>query len=511
MDPGCVTFGAFRLDTRQGVLWHGETSVRLGARAADLLRALAAAPNRLVSKDALMAAAWPGQIVEENTLQAQISALRKVLGDSGDARIVTVTGRGYRLVCEPAAEASHPAPVTGGRPSIAVLAFDNLSGDPADDCISDGIAEDLITELSRSREWLVVSRNSSFTFKGRRIDIRQVGQELGVRYVMEGSLRRAGDRLRVNAQLIEAQSGAHVWADRYDHVITDLFLLQDEITHAVARAIAPAVESAEHARVKRKHADSLDAWEAWQRAKSCQDIGDWDTVDAWLQRSIALDPRFGPPHAFLAFSLWSKAARGQGSFQDGRAAAEAESRVAVRLDPDDPDGHAVLGLCRTGLRDWIGAMHSTSHAVELGPSAWLPRCATIFACMGSRLLDEAGRQIEAMQQISPRGAGRRVCLLLAAHLQFLRGDYQSAARRAEALIAASPFNPHPYWILLASLGFLGRHAEAAVPLARWLASAPGQAAQYAELGIPWMGKEDSDTAMAGMRAAGWDGAKGTGS
>jgi adenylate cyclase len=510
MDAGLIKFGGFGLDTRLGVLWHGETSTRLGARAADLLVALAAAPNGLVSKDALMQAAWPGQIVEENTLQAQISSLRKALrrksaGDAGEARIVTVPGRGYRLVCETDPASPVPPRPGGGRPSLAVLAFDNLSGEPADECISDGIAEDLITDLSRSRSWLVVSRNSSFTFKGRRIDIRDVGRELGVRYVLEGSVRRAGDRLRVNAQLIEAAGGTHIWADRYDRVATDLFALQDEITTAVTRAVASAVEGAEHIRVRRKRPESLDAWEAFHRARSCQDAGEWDMVDTWLRRSIELDPRFGLPHAFRALYLFTTATAGRMGFRDGMAEAEDESRAAIRIDADDANGHAILSMCRANSRDWTGALYSATRATELGPSNWLPHCAMAMAHIGLRSFDRSERQVETMHQIGPRGSGHRVCLMLMANLQFLRGDYAAAAVGAEALITASPFNPQPYWILLASLGLLGRRAEAAGLLARWQEAAPGQSVVYAEMGIPWMAKEDSDLAIEGMRAAGWKG------
>jgi TolB-like protein len=196
--------------------------------------------------------------VEENSLQAQISGLRRVLGEEGQRYIVTVPGRGYRLVW-PTAAPPATTDTFGGRPSIAVLAFDNLSGDPADDCLTDGMAEDLITELSRSRHLLVVARNSSFTFKGRHVDARQVGRELGVRYLLEGSIRRSGKRIRVTAQLIEADAGLHVWAERYDRSLIDLFETQDEITAAVSRAIEPAVESAERSRVLRKRPESLDA------------------------------------------------------------------------------------------------------------------------------------------------------------------------------------------------------------------------------------------------------------
>jgi TolB-like protein len=502
MDARHVVFGAFRLDPLQRVLWRNDVPVELGSRAADILCMLVAAGGAVVSKDNLIAEVWPGQIVEENTLQAQVSGLRKALGEAGQSFVVTVAGRGYRFVSEEPAEGVEPR----RGPSIAVLAFDNLSGDPADECFADGMAEDIITELSRSRTLLVVARNSSFALKGRRIDMRQVGQELGVRYLLEGSIRRLGSRLRVNAQLIEAQSGLHVWAERYDRALTDLFATQDEITLAVSRAIEPAVESAEKDRVQRKRPDSLDAWEAWQRAQHYVDTEQWGQVESWLRRSIALDPRFAAPHAELGFWLWSTAAAGRVPFPQTRDEAEAETRLAIGLDPYDPMGHAILSICRLGLRDPAGAIRSARRAEELGPSVWHAHCAGALAHAGAQQPAEAQRHVALLHQITPRGAGRRITLLLDAYLRFLHGEYDLAVAGAEMLVEDHPHYPHPYWLLAASLGLLDHRRQSAMILARWLATAPGQSTQFAELGgIPWLSLEASNRVLEGLRIAGWVG------
>lgn len=409
---------------------------------------------------------------------------------------------------EPPTDPASP-PASGharGQPSIAVLAFDNLSGDPADAFFADGMTEDLITELSRSRSMLVIARNSSFTYKGRQVDIRQIGRELGVRYVLEGSIRRSGDRIRITAQLVEAEGGAHVWAERYDRALTDLFATQDEISLAVSRAIEPAVEMAERQRTSRKRPESLDAWEAWQRARSGIEAEDWPAVDTWLRRSMELDPGFASPHASRAYFLWSAATSGRLNFHEGRDLAEAASRHAIRLDPDDSFGYATLALCRDGVRDWAGGLHNARRALELAPNSQRPHGAMTFTLAAIGRFDEAAYHLELARKLNPRGTGRRLNLVLSAHLEFLRGDYERSAMAAETLIAASPDNANPYsWILPASLAYLGRQDEASAALARWLAASPRQAAQFAALGVSWTAPEDSDRAMAGLRMAGWKG------
>jgi adenylate cyclase len=189
------------------------------------------------------------------------------------------------------------------KPSIAVLAFTNMSGDPQQEYFSDGIADDIITELSRSRSLFVIARNSSFTYRGRSVDIKQVSRELGVRYVLEGSVRRSGARVRVVAQLIDAETGSHIWAERYDRALEDVFAVQDEITTAVVTAIQPAVGDAEFRRVLRKPPDSLNAWEAYLRVQWHQGqstAADNERAKEFFQRAIGLDATFAAPYAALA-------------------------------------------------------------------------------------------------------------------------------------------------------------------------------------------------------------------
>jgi TolB-like protein/Tfp pilus assembly protein PilF len=512
LEVGQITFGAFRLEPQERVLWRDGVSIGLGRRTCDMLCALVAAKGALVSKDALMAKVWPGQIIEENALQAQISLLRKALGEAGQRCIITVPGRGYRLVGEgvavedivaaeeAATSAVNAGPKAHGQPSLAVLPFANPSGMSSDEWLADGIAEDLIVELSRSHWFLVISRSSSFTFKGRSVDSRQVGQELGARYVAEGSIRRSGDRLRVAVQLTEAETRTGVWAERYDRALTDLFDIQDEVAHAVSRAIEPAVESAEHIRILRKRPDSLDAWETLQRAKSHQDAEERDRAEKLARRSIELEPGFARAHALLGYFLYSASLTGRLCFRE----AEAQARAAVGLDENDPLGLAVSAMC-VGADNSLLKLQLAARAVELGPSIWHARDAMVDAAISSRRFAEAPQHLAVLNQISPRGTARRVTLMLTALLQLLQGEYRSAAAGARSLTITNPTYTHPYWILISSLGHLGLRDEAQAPLTRWIAIAPQQSAMFAEIGLPFIHPQDMDRIREGLRAAGWNG------
>ncbi len=321
--------GPFRLDTRGDLLLLGDEPVALGRRAVAVLRALIEQPGELVLKDALIEAVWPGQTVEDSNLTVQIAALRRVLGETpgGDRWIETRPRRGYRFVGPVVREARDEAVIAAARdpapapnaasaqpglalpekPSLAVLPFLNMSGEPDQEYFADGMVEDIITELSRYRALFVIARTSTFTYKGKAVDVRQIARELGVRYVLEGSVRKGADNVRVTAQLIDAISGAHLWAERYDRASSDIFAMQDEITASVAAVIEPTLAQAERQRVLRKPPDRLDAWEAYQRGLwhfYKYGAEDNETAQAFFRQAIALDPNFAPGHYGYALALY---------------------------------------------------------------------------------------------------------------------------------------------------------------------------------------------------------------
>jgi TolB-like protein len=295
-----MIIGPFRLDLHSRRLSRDGVRVALGGRALDALIVLAAAAGETVSKDEMLVRVWPGLIVEENNLQVQISALRKALGEGW---IVTVPGRGYRLVVPSDAASAPASDQFTGKPSIAVLPFVNMSADVEQEYFADGMAEEIITTLSRYRSIFVIARNSSFTYKGRAADVRQIGRELGVRYIVEGSVRRDKIRIRIMSQLLDTETGSHIWAERFHRDLADIFAVQDEITQAIVAALAPAISHAERQRAMKRPPENLGAWEAYQRSLwywSKQGSENLGAARKLLQQAIALDPGFGQAHAMLS-------------------------------------------------------------------------------------------------------------------------------------------------------------------------------------------------------------------
>jgi len=365
-----VAFGPFRLDARRRMLYRDGASVALGTRGIDILCALAASPGALVTKDELISKVWSGAIVEDNAIQAQVSALRKALedGKGGQRYIVTVPGRGYRFVAEPT-DARHSLL---DKPSIAVLPFDNMSGDPSQDYFADGVVEDIITALTRVPSLQVIARNSSFAYKGRATDIRQVGRELSVRYVLEGSVRKAGERLRISAQLIQAGTGVHLWAEQFDGSLADVFALQDEITARVVGALVPNLQGAEIARAVCKPPESLDAYDLYLRALACHNALTAEATDEalrLLERALALDPTFVSAAAFAAIIWAVRIQHGwSSSLEHAQAEALRHARMAVRLDPHDAESLATLArwtAMYTG--DYREARQLAERAIALDP------------------------------------------------------------------------------------------------------------------------------------------------
>ena len=279
---------------------------------------------------------WQGLTVEDNNLQVHMSALRKALGQGW---IVTVPGRGYQLTTaagtEPTGKPISARPPLPERPSIAVLPFTNMNHDPDHEYFSDGIAADIIIELSRIRWLFVIARNSSFTYNSQPVDVREIARELGVRYILEGSVRRSGNRVRVTAQLIDAETASHIWAERYDRSVVEVFAVQDDITNAVTAAILPVVTDAEQRRAMRKLPESLGAWEAYQRGLwhlARPTVSNFKQSRQYFQQAIESDPMFVPPYYRLAHLLIVECAvvpwpAHSGDGVTGRAAGPARHRT----------------------------------------------------------------------------------------------------------------------------------------------------------------------------------------
>ena len=383
------SFEAMTLDTGTRELRRGDDPISIEPKVFDLLVHLIANRGRVVSKDDLIAAVWDGRIVSESALTTAINAARVALGDSGEEQrlIKTLPRKGLRFVGAVREEQGPPArmvalpPRLPGKPSIAVLPFANLSGDPDQDYFTDGIVEDIITALCRMGWLFVIARNSSFTYKGRAVDVKQVGQELGVRYVLEGSLRKSANRIRITAQLIDAATGAHLSAERFDGTLDDVFDLQDQVTASVVGAIAPKLERAEIARAKRKPTESLDAYDYYLRGMAAVYLWTRESHVQALQlfkKAIEADTEFAAAYGLAARCYNWRA--GNGWITDRtREVADAMqlARQAIDLGKDDAvalstAGHTVARLAGD-LRAGAGLI---DQALALNPNlavAWLSR------------------------------------------------------------------------------------------------------------------------------------------
>ena len=383
MGAQSISFGRFRLDLGMRELRRDGEPLQLHGRALDILCALATARGEVVGKDDLMARLWPGRIVEEGNIHVHVSALRKALGERNDGHsyIVTVPGRGYRLAGLAEREVIGSKELSRQRilplpdkPSIAVLPFANLSGDPEQEYFADGMVEEIIIALSRIRWLFVISHSSTTTYKRQPVDLKQVGRELGVRYVLEGSVRRGAGRLRISAQLIEAESGVHLWADHFDGTLEDIFDIQDRVAINVAGFIEPTLRSAEVDRVRNRPTKDLTAYDLFLHAlphwRMATEKGSLRALEL-LNEAIGRDPLFAPAHALSAFchlqlymSGWAR------DPEQSRLDGVQSARAALRISNDDP---MVLGLTAYTLgsagEDIVEALELIERSLRLNPSS----------------------------------------------------------------------------------------------------------------------------------------------
>jgi len=395
------------------------------------------------------------------------------------------------------------------KPSVAVLPFTNMSGDPEQEFFANGIAEDVITALSRYPSLFVIARNSCFTYKGRSVDVKQVGRELGVRYVREGSLRKAGNLIRVTAQLVEAESGKHVWAERYDRDLTDIFALQDDITEAVTIAIAPAIAEAEQQRAMRKPPGNLDAWAAYQRGlwhMSKATAGDNALAQKFFQQAIDLDPTFAGGYWGLAAAHMHAAAVFQtSSLPDARSSMEALARRAVALDGSDAEARSWLGQTLFMFGDHKGALAESERALAMSQNLTIAHETLGIASIYSGRTKEGLAALQRYLRLDPRDPTLALGLLQLAVGHYFCREYETALEAAERVIRSYPDFPLSYRWLAATLGQLGRTDEARGALEKAIAVAPTSFDFYVRGRAPWFRPEDHAHMLEGLRKTGWQG------
>ena len=399
MSPALLyRFEDFVLDGSRRELRRAGRLVAVEPQVFDLLAYVIRARDRVVSRDDLLDAVWHGRIVSEATLSSRVNSARAAIGDSGAEQrfIRTLPRKGLRFVgaVQEIYETPPPLPVVGPNalearasdlegPSIAVLSFTNMSGDPRQDYLADGIAEEIITALSRCSGLFVIARTSSFIYKGRAVDIRRVGRELGVGYVLEGSVRRSGERLRITGQLIDAVSGAHLWADRFEGELREVFELQDRISENVVAAIEPTLQFAEISRRKHKTADTLDAYDLLLRAYALEYEFTAESMAAaldCLNQALALHPNYAMAMAAAAYCHAQRHFQGWAP-QDGMYRAEGLRLAwnAVELAPNDAQV-----LWKAAFAIWNLAQGERESAVELFDRSLMinPNSATALTLAG---------------------------------------------------------------------------------------------------------------------------------
>jgi TolB-like protein len=519
-------FEEYAFDTDRRELHRGADIVSVAPQVFDLLDYLIRNRERVVSKDDLIDAIWNGRIVSDAALTTRLNVARSAIGDSGyEQRLIkTLPRKGFRFVGlvletqEPAGAAIGDSPVEPAKPtltlpdkpSIAVLPFQNMSGDPEQDYFTDGMVDDIITALTRFKLMFVIARNTSFTYKGRAVDIKQVGRELGVRYVLEGSVRKAAGKIRITGQLLDATTGAHLWADRFEGDLGDVFALQDEVTANVVSAIQPKLLQTEIDLAARRP-NNLSAYDLCLRAlshfRSLTRSGSAEALQL-VSRALEIDRRYGFAatlaggcHLLNYFQGWaadpnSEIAEGVRLF-----------RLALSIDGNNPEALSVLGRVTAFLSgDFDTAREMVDRAVALNPNAamaWSHRGWT-YQIAGQP--EEAIRSFERAIRLSPFDPWRFSTFTGMSFAFIGLGRFDEAVVAAKKAIRKNHNSSRIYLCLAAALAHLGREAEARETVARLFELEPNfRISDWIERTSDWIdhsGQRRSQLYIEGLRKAG---------
>jgi adenylate cyclase len=518
-------FEGYTLDVARSSLRIADRDVELRPKSFEVLCYLVENAGRLVTKEELIEAIWPDVMVSDQVLTHCVSEARQAIGDGGQTIIKTVPRRGYRFVAPvsrmvtnagalPSAAAEAKGAPSGSdagqgldRPSVAVLPFANLSGDAQQDYFSDGISEDIITELSRFSELVVIARNSTFQYKGKAVDIRQVGRELGARYVLEGSVRRSGDHIRIAAQLVDALTGAHRWAERYDRELVDVFAVQDEVARAIVAILAAHVKRAEVDRVLLKPPAAWEAYEYYlrgadfllhldRRAKSSL-----YEARRLLEQSLAIDPLYARAAAVLSQTYaYAYHEPFDGDYLSpaalDRAFELAES--AVRLDARLPQARAQLGWVLIYKRQHDAAIAEFERAFALNPNFidYRYAVALMYAGEPTRAIEvlESSIRLDPFQPIFWSG--------FMGLANYMLKRYGEAVRWLRECTLRLPNNQWPHVWLAAAYAQSGQLDEAGKEAAEVLRINPGFTIESFKRLAVYKDPKDAEHRLDGLRKAG---------
>jgi TolB-like protein/Flp pilus assembly protein TadD len=514
-------FNDFVLDPDRRELRGPRGLIAIEPQVFDLLTYLIRNRHRVVSKDDILAAVWDGRVVSESTLTTRINGARSAIGDSGETQrlIKTLPRKGLRFVgavreeqhrataIPPAAVEPPGTPSLPDRPSIAVLPFANMSGDPEQEYFADGMAEEIITALSRCNWLFVIARNSSFSYKGKAVDVRQIGSELGVRYVLEGSVRRGGNRLRFMGQLVDATSGAHIWADRFDGELTDVFDLQDRFTESVVAAIEPKLQLAEIERLKHKPIANLDAYDLVLRAQHLEHEFTAESLAAAIRctdQALAIDPNYASAMALAAYCYGERIVQGWTDDADAEAA-EGIRLTARALELGQDDGNVLWMAAHATLRlakDRERAIELAYKSIELNPNSAVAVCVAGLLEAMSDNPEKALELLRRAQRLSPRDPRGWLIVASLGLAYFADGKFEEAAPFARRASQHNPRYGASLRVLAASLALLGRRDEAAETIQRQLKIEPQLSISKLRIRLSFMHDRVLNRLAEGLKLAG---------
>ena len=513
-------FDHHTLDTERRELLRAGATIAMQPQVFDVLVYLLQNRERVVSKDDLIALVWHGRMVSDSTLTSRINAARTAIGDSGkDQKLIrTIPRKGFRFVAAvterlrdsqladaPKQTRPHPASPLPDRPAIAVLPFNNMSGDRAQEYFSDGISEDIITALSKLRWLFVIARNSSFIYKGKAVHLKQVAEELGVRYVVEGSVRKDGDRVRITAQLNDATTGSHLWAEHYDRDLTDVFAVQDEIADAIVATIEPKIYVAEDFRARRKAPNSLDAWDLVMRAMSHfwrVTRQDNMVAQALLEKAVVLDQHYGQAHGLLATSHMFGVHMGWADITKAAPAAERAALAATASDSQDPWAHNALASVYFSTRRLDDSLAEFERALQLNPNFSLAHGYYGLALTYCGRWQEAYEAARHALRLSPRDPFLAIYYGVAAYAQFVGKNYQDAIGLSREAIRQRSDFPGAYRVLTVAAGMAGQIEVAAAALKELRRAQPNISLAWIANQLPWKLDSDREHYLEAFRRAG---------
>ena len=456
-------------------------------------------------------------IAEPGGISISEDAWRQVQGkvaanfvDAGEQSLKNIARpvRVYRLDLAPkaatASDVPRPMPAQSDKPSIAVLAFNNMSGDPEQEYFSDGISEDIITDLSKLSELHVIARNSTFTYKGKPVDVKQVGRDLGVHYVLEGSVRKAGNRVRVTGQLIDVASGAHIWAERFDRDLTDIFAVQDELTREIISALKVKLTPEKKDRLARKNTIDQEAYDLFLRGRERAWLNTRSgNIEArhLLGRAVTINPEFAAAHAFIGFTQVNDYVNGWAEVPERSLQAGLENAGrAVQMDEAEPQGHYALAVALFFHRETDRALAEARRSVALAPN--FAQGHHTIARMLTFSGDAAGaiNTIDAYMQLDPLYPD--MALYFLAEARFALGQFEEAVTALKQRHGRNPDSATSYALLASCYGHLGRIAESQAAWAEVMRIAPDFSIERQRRTLPYKNPDDFERRIEGMRKAG---------